>query len=109
MDNQPTVTGRSPGPANGLDVASALYLGGHGSFNHSRLPSDLALHAGFRGCVYDVVFRSRDVDFSSHWIPSVRAGRDVGQCRLPSACPPSAAAATHHPGQQGQQGQHGQC
>ena len=84
VNNQPTVTGRSPGAKTSLDIGSPLYLGGHPSFNHSLLPSDLPLHSGFRGCVYDVVFRSRDVDFSSHWIPNVLSGKGVGQCLIPA-------------------------
>lgn len=61
-----------------------LSEGGHVSFNHSQLPSDLPLHTGFRGCIYDVVFRSRDHDFNNHWVPTVQLGRGVRQCSIPS-------------------------
>lgn len=63
---------------------SHFIVGGHSSFNHSQLPSDLPLHSGFRGCIYDVVFRSRDQDFNNLWIPPVLFGRGVRQCSIPS-------------------------
>jgi len=112
VNNQPTVTGRSPGPMTILNTTSHFFLGifplhlslshyinlitsllittgGHPSFNHSILPSDLPLHSGFRGCIYDIVFRSRDVDSTAgagnaHWIPHVVSGRSIGQCSIPS-------------------------
>ena len=85
VNNQPTVTGRSPGLNSVLNAATAsLYLGGHPSFNHSQLPSDLPLHSSFRGCIYDPVFRSRDHDFNQHFIPTVIGGRGVSQCSIPS-------------------------
>jgi len=84
VNNQPTVTGRSPGPSSLLTMPTAIFLGGHPSFNHSQLPSDFPLHSGFRGCIYDAVFRSRDLDVRNHWIPTVTSGRGVSQCTIPS-------------------------
>jgi hypothetical protein len=94
VNNQPTVTGRSPGLMSVLNAHPSLFLGGHSSFNHSRLPSDLPLHSGFRGCIYDLVFRSRefadrDQEFDhhntiNHWLPPVQSGRGVRQCSIPS-------------------------
>ncbi|KAI9555102.1 hypothetical protein GHT06_017617 [Daphnia sinensis] len=94
VNNQPTVTGRSPGLMSVLNAHPSLFLGGHSSFNHSRLPSDLPLHSGFRGCIYDLVFRSRefadrDQEFDHHntvhhWLPVVQTGRGVRQCSIPS-------------------------
>ena len=84
MNNQPTVTGRSPGLMAVLNTPAMIFLGGHPSFNHSQLPSDLPLHSGFRGCIYDPVFRSRDHDFNQHFIPAVVDGRGVSQCAIPS-------------------------
>ena len=94
VNNQPTVTGRSPGILTVLNAHPSLFLGGHSSFNHSRLPSDLPLHSGFRGCIYDLVFRSRefadrDQEFDhhntiNHWLPPVQSGRGVRQCSIPS-------------------------
>jgi hypothetical protein len=94
VNNQPTVTGRSPGILSVLNAHPSLFLGGHSSFNHSRLPSDLPLHSGFRGCIYDLVFRSRefadrDQEFDhhntiNHWLPPVQSGRGVRQCSIPS-------------------------
>lgn len=84
VNNQPTVTGRSPGPSSLLTMPPEIFLGGHPSFNHSELPSDFPLHSGFRGCIYDAVFRSRDQDVRNHWIPTVTSGRGVTQCTIPS-------------------------
>jgi len=84
VNNQPTVTGRSPGPKSVLDIPTQVFLGGHSSYNHSQLPSDFPLHSGFRGCIYDSVFRSRDEDVRNHWIPTVVTGRGVTQCTIPS-------------------------
>lgn len=71
-----------------------IQTGGHSSFNHSQLPSDLPLHSGFRGCIYDVVFRSRDQETNSHYIPTVESGLGVRQCSIPSCRLRAGASAT---------------
>ncbi|XP_059352322.1 protein eyes shut-like [Daphnia carinata] len=94
VNNQPTVTGRSPGLMSVLNAHPSPFVGGHSSFNHTRLPSDLPLHSGFLGCIYDLVFRSREFadreqEFDhhntiNHWLPVVPSGRGVRQCSIPS-------------------------
>ena len=49
----------SAGKLADLNVNGEFFLGGHETYNFTRLPHDLPLHTGFTGCIFDLVLRCR--------------------------------------------------
>ena len=49
VDSQPKVVGLASGQLTALNTPSALYIGGHSSYNFSLLPEELAGFKGFEG------------------------------------------------------------
>ena len=47
----------SAGKLADLNVNGEFFLGGHETYNFTRLPHDLPLHTGFTGCIFDLVLR----------------------------------------------------
>ena len=51
----------SAGKLADLNVNGEFFLGGHETYNFTRLPHDLPLHTGFTGCIFDLVLRYRKI------------------------------------------------
>ncbi|KAG8185621.1 hypothetical protein JTE90_026085 [Oedothorax gibbosus] len=79
VDSQTKVVGLASGQLTALNTPSALYIGGHPSYNFSLLPEELQQLSGFEGCIFGVEFRnSPGAVFRS--IDSVVEGRNIQQC-----------------------------
>ncbi|GFY70270.1 protein eyes shut homolog [Trichonephila inaurata madagascariensis] len=79
VDSQNKVVGLASGQLTALNTPSALYIGGHPSYNFSLLPEELQEYRGFEGCIFGAEFRSSPgAIFRS--IHSVLDGRNIQQC-----------------------------
>uniref|UniRef100_A0A665X8D2 Protein eyes shut homolog n=1 Tax=Echeneis naucrates TaxID=173247 RepID=A0A665X8D2_ECHNA len=83
LDGQRNRTGSSPGPLVGLNVFNQLFVGGYNEYAPELLPLGSRFRDGFRGCIFDVQFRTgRDRKFQVLGQPAGQPafGRSVGQC-----------------------------
>ncbi|RVE53301.1 hypothetical protein evm_002134 [Chilo suppressalis] len=72
VDARYNVSGNAPAHDNKMTTLPYVYIGGHPSEGFHDLPHDLPLHAGWRGCVWEVGGASLGA--------RPLGGRGVGQC-----------------------------
>ena len=59
VDHFRNISGLAPGKLADLNVNGEFFIGGHETYNFTRLPHDLPLHTGFTGCIFDLVLKAR--------------------------------------------------
>ncbi|CAL1276005.1 unnamed protein product [Larinioides sclopetarius] len=79
VDSQNKVVGLASGQLTALNTQSALYIGGHPSYNFSLLPEELQEYQGFSGCIFGAEFRNSPGAIFRP-IHSVLDGRNIQQC-----------------------------
>ena len=77
VDHFNNISGLAPGKLADLNVGGEFYVGGHETYNFTRLPHDLPLHTGFTGCIFDLVLKNSE---GSPVVPVAQRGRNVQQC-----------------------------
>jgi EYS protein len=77
VDHFPNITGLAPGNLADLNVNGEFFIGGHETYNFTRLPHDLPVHTGFTGCIFDLVVKGGS---GEPVVPQPRRGRNVQQC-----------------------------
>ncbi|XP_076866760.1 protein eyes shut homolog isoform X2 [Brachyhypopomus gauderio] len=83
VDAQRNKTGVSPGRLSGLNTFSQLFVGGYSNRGPEQLPAGSRFTDGFRGCIFDVQFRTAPYGrFRAPGDPEGRpaSSRSVGQC-----------------------------
>ena len=77
VDHFRNISGLAPGKLADLNVNGEFFIGGHETYNFTRLPHDLPLHTGFTGCIFDLVLRDSE---GQAIVPVPQRGRNVQQC-----------------------------
>ena len=77
VDHFKNITGLAPGKLADLNVNGEFFIGGHETYNFTRLPHDLPVHTGFTGCIFDLVLKGGDMNPT---VPIPKRGRNVQQC-----------------------------
>ena len=86
VDHFRNISGLAPGKLADLNVNGEFFIGGHETYNFTRLPHDLPLHTGFTGCIFDLVLKD---EAGEALVPVPARGRNVQQCheRMCDAAP----------------------
>ncbi|XP_054724832.1 protein eyes shut homolog [Uloborus diversus] len=81
VDSQTKVVGLASGRLTALNTPSALYIGGHPSYNFTLLPEELRGLKGFEGCLFGAELRnSPGAIFRA--IQPIVDGRNIQQCSM---------------------------